>query len=215
MARVLDLGCGDGFLIDRLCPASVRAIEAVDIYLTVDQVATFAAMRPRVTFHNSYASLTEQGYSLITMFDVLEHVEDDAFFLQETVSRLAAPGAHIFCTVPAFQTLFSAHDTFLHHQRRYSLAGLTQFLERAGFTVLRSGYLFATLLPIRALAVVVEQILGAADLDPGIGHWQRGPFMTALLTAMLDLDNSLLRWLGRLGIKCPGLTVWAICQLPR
>ena len=30
--KILDLGCGDGFLIDALCPGSTATIDAVDIH---------------------------------------------------------------------------------------------------------------------------------------------------------------------------------------
>lgn len=214
-ALVLDLGCGDGFLIDGLCGDFAPRIDAVDIHLTADQVSAFSSTRPQIKFHNSYHALTGKGYGVITMFDVLEHVEDDALFVQETLSRFAAPGAIFFCTVPAFQSLFSAHDTFLKHHRRYRLSDLEQVLERAGLRVLRSGYLFGLLLPARAVAVLVERLFGATDKAPGIGHWRHGGLLTSLLTTLLHIDNCVLLWLSSLGIKIPGLTVWAICETPR
>jgi len=214
-ARILDLGCGDGFLVDALCPDPADAIDAVDIHLTADQLSLFSKERPRIKFHNSYHSLAKNGYGLITMFDVLEHVEDDVPFLQETISRFATPGTCFFCTVPAFQSLFSSHDTFLNHHRRYSLPGLEQILDRAGLKVIRSGYLFGLLLPLRTLAVLIEKLFGSTDKDPGIGHWRHGRFLTSTIAGILDADNFLLLCLNKMGIKIPGLTVWAICKTPQ
>ena len=213
--KVLDLGCGDGFLIDGLCPLSVGTVDDVDIHLTADQVATFAAERPRINFHNSERALVEHSYGLITMFDVLEHIEDDALFLRQTISRFAAPGASFFCTVPAFQALYSSHDSFLQHRRRYNLPRLMQLLEKAGLECVCSGYLFSLLLPVRAVAVLAEHLLGMVDPNPGIGHWQHGRLLTALVSKILEVDNLLLLCLGRMGIKIPGLAVWAICKTPR
>ena len=214
-ARILDLGCGDGFLIESLFPQATVAIDAVDIHLTAEQVAAFSAERPRLNFHNSYESLIAKGYRLLTMFDLLEHVEDDVGFLRETTSRFAAPGSLLFCTVPAFQTLFSSHDSFLKHHRRYSRRGLQQVLGQAGLRLVGSGYLFGLLLPARALAVLAEKYLGVADTVPGIGHWRHGRFLTLMITALLNGDNQLLLRLSRMGIKFPGLTVWALCEIPR
>lgn len=213
--RVLDLGCGDGFLIDALCPPSVAEIDALDIHLTDEQMVSFAAVRPRVRFSNTTLPLVDKGYQLITLFDVLEHVEDDAAFLKEMVSRFASRDALIFCTVPAFNSLYSAHDSFLKHYRRYHLSGLSQLLERSGLRVGHAGYLFASLLPIRAMSVVMEKVFGVAEQAPGIGHWCHGPLLTSLMTELLNFDNSLLRWLGRRGIPLPGLTVWALCTIRR
>ena len=213
--RVLDLGCGDGFLIETLCPKSTAAIDAVDIHLSAEQLAAFAHERPRLQFHNSDQSLADSPYDLITMFDVLEHIEDDVAFLRETMARFASPGTHFFLTVPAFQALFSAHDTFLQHHRRYSRRGFEQVLGRAGLRIVSSGYLFGLLLPVRGLAVLREKVLARPDAEPGIGHWRHGRFLTLIIKALLDADNLLLVWLGRMGIRLPGLTVWAICETPR
>jgi len=213
--RVLDLGCGDGFLIDALCPPSIAAIDALDIHLTDEQMVSFSVARPRLHFSNTTSLLVDKGYQLITLFDVLEHIEDDATFLQEMVSRFASRDALIFCTVPAFNSLYSAHDSFLKHHRRYHLSGLTQLLERSGLRVCHAGYLFASLLPIRALSVALEKVFGVSEQAPGIGHWCHGPLLTSLVTALLDFDNSLLRWLSRRGITFPGLTVWALCTIRR
>lgn len=214
-AKVLDLGCGDGFLIDQLCPPTTGTIDAVDINLTAKQLSTFSTVRPRVKFHNSSDSLSENSYELITMFDLLEHIDDDLAFLQATIARFAKPGALFFCTVPAFQSLFSSHDTFLQHHRRYALPDLEHLLGSAGLKVINSGYLFTLLLPIRALSVFLENLLGTRDNNPGIGHWQHGRAVTLMLTAILDADTLLLSSLGKLGIKLPGLTVWALCQTPQ
>jgi len=212
---VLDLGCGDGFLIDALCPLSIAEIDALDIHLTDEQIVSFSAARPRVRFVNSTLPLIDRGYQLITLFDVLEHVEDDAGFLSEMVSRFARQDALIFCTVPAFAALYSRHDVFLKHHRRYHLSSLTQLLERSGLRVCRSGYLFASLLPLRAMSVLMEKVFGVAEQSPGIGHWGHGLLLTSVLTTLLDFDNFLLCWLSRRGITLPGLTVWALCTIRR
>lgn len=214
-ARVLDLGCGDGFIIDALCSQAMGPIAAVDIHLSVDQLTTLSTARPRLSFHNSYHALAGKEYDVITMFDVLEHVEEDTAFLQETMARFAAPGARLFCTVPAFHSLFCAHDAFLNHHRRYNRHGFQQVLAAAGLRVMASGYLFGMLLPARALTVVAERLLGAADTAPGIGHWRHGHLLTSAIKALLDADNSTLLWLTRRGITIPGLTVWALCAAPR
>lgn len=214
-ARVLDLGCGDGFLIDALCPESTGPIDALDIHLTAEQLAAFATARPRLNFHNSDQTLIGTPYGLITMFDVVEHVEDDTGFLRQTIARFAAPGTRLFCTVPAFDSLFCSHDTFLKHHRRYRLAALRQLLDAAGLHVLASGYLFGLLLPVRILTLMAEKCLSPPATGQGIGNWRHDRFLTAVIQAMLQADNRVLFWLSQKGITLPGLTVWAVCEIPR
>jgi hypothetical protein len=210
--RILDLGCGDGFLIDTLCPEHTWPIDAVDIHLTEEQLAVFSQARPRLTFHNSYQSIAGNQYGLFTLFDVLEHVEDDVNFLKETCAQFAAPKARMFCTVPAFPSLFCSHDTFLKHHRRYSRRDLQLVLTAAGLRVVASGYMFGSLLPARAFTVVQERLMGTSNSCPGIGNWGHGHFLTSIIQSLLDADNRALLWLRGKGITIPGLTVWALCE---
>lgn len=214
-ARILDLGCGDGFIADTLCPERGISVDAVDINLTPDQLIAFSHARPRITFHNSYHSLGKNQFTVLTLFDVLEHVADDAAFLGGTISRFAMPGARLFCTVPAFQSLFCAHDRFLKHHRRYTLNSLHQLLSAVGLRVQASGYLFGSLLPARTLTVVTERLLRSSASPPGIGHWHHGPLLTSAITSLLNADNRALLALSKIGITFPGLTVWALCETPR
>ena len=54
------------------------------------------------------------------MMDVLEHVSDDVGLVREYAKR-AKPGTRFVVSVPAFMWLWSGHDVFLEHHRRYTL----------------------------------------------------------------------------------------------
>ena len=60
-------------------------------------------------------------------------------------------------TVPAFQALFSEHDRFLKHQRRYSLSGLRDVVAKSGLAAVADGHLFGSLLPARAVATAIGE----------------------------------------------------------
>jgi len=62
-----------------------------------------------------------EHFDAITMFDVIEHIEDDAFALKKCRKALISDGI-IFITVPAFELLWSRIDTESGHKRRYSKA---------------------------------------------------------------------------------------------
>jgi hypothetical protein len=88
------------------------------------------------------------------LFDVLEHLPDDAGSLVG-VHRLLAPGGRLYLTVPAYQWLWSPEDELSGHCRRYTLEGLRRVVERAGFQVEFATYFFSFLpLPILAARVV-------------------------------------------------------------
>lgn len=77
-------------------------------------------------------------------FDVLEHIEDDVGFLK-LVGSILHPGGRFYCTVPAYQSLWSQEDVFAGHFRRYSVVHLQRVLEQVGFRVEFVSFLFTWL----------------------------------------------------------------------
>ena len=78
-------------------------------------------------------------FDLVTNFDVLEHIEDDAGFLRDLRAVLEDNG-HVLVTVPAYQFLWSDLDRLLGHVRRYSKRDLVNCFEKAGYTVSVASY---------------------------------------------------------------------------
>lgn len=99
------------------------------------------------------ATLEDAGFHpgtlpAVGLFDVLEHIQADAAFLQ-LIHNLLAPGGRLYLTTPAYPALWSADDDYAGHYRRYRLAGLRQVLSQTGFKLLFGTYIFAMLpLPI-------------------------------------------------------------------
>lgn len=88
--------------------------------------------------------------------DVLEHVDDDVGLIRSRMKG-AAPGAVALISVPAFPSLFSAHDRFLEHKRRYPMRSLEKVLSTAGLKVRSARYFFAMILPLVAMFRVLER----------------------------------------------------------
>ncbi len=93
---------------------------------------------------------------LALLMDVLEHVDDDVALLSDVSSNLAS-GTPFFVTVPAFQFLWSAHDEFLEHRRRYTAQSLRRTLEGANLKIESIRYYYAAILPAVALVRLVSR----------------------------------------------------------
>lgn len=84
----------------------------------------------------------------IGLFDVVEHIEDDAKFLHSVYQYLRNEG-FVFITVPAYQSLWSNEDIDAGHYRRYSLIDIGNKLQKIGFEAVYSTYIFSVLpLPV-------------------------------------------------------------------
>jgi hypothetical protein len=73
----------------------------------------------------------EVAVDIVLMMDVLEHVHDDVGLVSDYAARVPH-GTVFLVTVPAFQALWSAHDEFLEHRRRYSLKQAESVLTSGG-----------------------------------------------------------------------------------
>lgn len=88
-------------------------------------------------------------YDIIVAIDVVEHVADDHAFCKSIEELLSPEGLLILC-VPAFQFLWSPHDVFLGHYKRYNLCQLSSLLSDSS-TIIASRYLYQMLFPVIAM----------------------------------------------------------------
>ncbi len=128
-ARLLaEIGCGTGgnlaFLKDRY--------KVIGVDTSPDAVKYASEkLQCQVLLGDFREKLAEMWGELdgVLLADVLEHVKDDASFVEDIVTSLK-PGGMLFITVPAHRFLWSHHDTVLGHLRRYSAEELRSLWER-------------------------------------------------------------------------------------
>lgn len=164
-AKILEVGCGTGGNLDMLAGfGEVHALEmdanarAIISRKTNDRYDVRAGHLPdEIPFR-------DQRFDLICMFDVLEHVDRDTEALA-ALKPLLKENGRILLTVPAYQWLWSAHDEFLHHQRRYSGAELRGKISAAGFHPLKFSHYNAILFPLAAAVRLKDKLLGSAKIS--------------------------------------------------
>jgi SAM-dependent methyltransferase len=143
--NVLDVGAGSGFFSRHmLAHTRARAAYCVDPNYPNEWQETVAG-KP-LQFLRGTDSI---GADLVLLMDVLEHVDDDVGLLREYV-RKSLPNAAFLISVPAFQWMWSAHDVFLGHRRRYTLPQLESTVRAAGLEVLKSHYFYGAVFPLAA-----------------------------------------------------------------
>ena len=140
------------------------------------------------------------------MMDVLEHIEDDDAFLAVYVQKAPA-GSHLFITVPAFQFLWSGHDIFLEHYRRYSLSRLRGLVTQAGLEIRRAHYFFGTALPVAAAMRLKDKFLPTGP--PKSSMRSHGRLINSFAYNICSVEMALIR-LKRLA----GLSVVMVARKP-
>ncbi|RYH06629.1 bifunctional 2-polyprenyl-6-hydroxyphenol methylase/3-demethylubiquinol 3-O-methyltransferase UbiG [Tropicimonas sp. IMCC6043] len=138
----------------------------------------------------SYVRAVERtDADLFLLMDVLEHVDDDVALLKEYWDK-AAPGTVFVITVPAFEFLWSAHDDYLDHRRRYTRARLAKTIRAVGAEPRLLHYYFGSIFPI---AVAVRLLKRKSDADSSDMRPMPAPINT-ILTAICGIEAQLTRW---------------------
>lgn len=212
---VLDCGAGDAYFASTLRDAvpGVRSITCYDANYDAATLLRLGGLYPSLAFSRSRPT---QKFDVILMLDVLEHVDDDVSFLGEIVRECAAEDALFLISVPAWPVLFTRHDDFLGHRRRYKPGAADRVLEAAGLEIVKRGGAFHSLIAPRAATAAREKLAALRSPLPPLAEstasWNHGKAVTRLVTGALHVDNFASRIFARAKITMPGLTYWALAR---
>ena len=196
---ILDVGAGSGFFSRHLLRhTQAREAWCVDTSYAGDDEAEEAG-KP-LHFRRE---LEQAPADLVLLMDVLEHVDDDLALLRAYVDKVPA-GCRFLITVPAFSFLWSGHDLFLEHRRRYTLGEIEALVRQAGLTVQRGAYYFGLVFPLAAAAR-----LSGSGKEARSQLRRHHPASNALLTALCHAELPFLPF-NRLA----GLSVFCLAAKP-
>ena len=144
--EVLDVGAGSGIFARQLLSAGMcRRAVCVDPGYAEERAELIDGRK--ISFVPSVSNAPQK---LILMIDVLEHVADDVGLLRDYTCDMPEDG-RVVIAVPAFQSLWSGHDVFLEHYRRYSIKTLERTIKSANLRIVDLRYFFGLLFPFMAI----------------------------------------------------------------
>lgn len=205
--RLLDLGCGTGGILndwtrENRCYGVDRSRLAVEICRKrgLEGVAQGDLAAP---------PLASGSFDLVFALDVIEHLDDDAGFL-ESARQLCAPGGRLIIAVPAFQSLWSRHDETFQHRRRYSARQLEATVRAAGLEIERLTFTHVIIFPAAAFWRLLSGRTPLRRVAPKTDFWPVPRWLNRLLILLYRLEARLLsRW------DAPfGLSVVCVARVP-
>jgi len=146
-ARILEVGGGRSGLARMLYPAA--EVITLDVDHTLHRQSPPGAASRFVCGDARRLPFVDGFFDAVTLFDVLEHVDDDRGLVRLYADKVPS-GAHFLVTVPAFRFLWSGHDIFLEHKRRYRLPKIERAMRDAGLEVAHGAYYFGAIFPLAA-----------------------------------------------------------------
>ncbi len=129
----LEIGCGRGEVSAHLARKGWQgtAIDFSDAAIAEARVTL--APYPEIAVRNQPLVEVTGAWNTIILWDVLEHIDDDAAALR-AIERLLCPGGRLLIAVPSNPREWRWDDDFYGHYRRYSVDDLTRRLTGAGLT---------------------------------------------------------------------------------
>lgn len=193
--QVVDVGAGSGFFAKKFAEHfRTSRIIAYDPNYTQD----FLEQHDDSLYQNHLTSMDIANADVVLMIDVLEHISDPKSVLLD-FTRQAKKDALFLITVPAFMILWSQHDVFLKHYRRYRIRDVQLLVKNSGLDVISSRYLYSTIFPIALLK---------RRLTSGVGSDMRElPRRVNSLLRLLCVTEHALPWL-----RLPGLTAFVVAR---
>lgn len=214
-ARILDAGCGTGFMLSWLRKGNPNAwVFGLD--LSFDALRYCRERRERLLMQASVADLPfpSKVFDLIITLDVL-----DSFSPEEAVrpfaelARVLKNGGIILVRAPAFQSLYSQHDRAVSTAHRYTARELGNCLAAQGLVLEKVTYANTLLYPVALAWRWARRSPGGTPqsdvkpLPPGL-RW-----LNPLLAGLLGIEAW---WLQHLPWRLPvGLSVIALARKPQ
>lgn len=198
--HIIDVGSGTGFFAASLLaafPNKIKACYLIDIEYTDEEIE--ASKQSKLIKQREIPDTIEN--TLVVMMDVLEHLEHDNLMLQQIKKNCVGNHNYFFITVPAFTSLWSQHDIYLCHFRRYTIQTLQQVLISCKYQIQSTYYLYGTLFPL----VWIQRKI--ANLRPPKSDYSSemknvAPWLNRTLSAIAKFDAEILTFNKLAGVTC-------------
>ncbi len=211
---LMDIGCSSGFMLKALRESfpSSTVIGSDYVRGPLVNLAESNPEIPLLQFDLTQCPLPEKCLDGVTLLNVIEHIEDDASALRQTL-RLLKPGGIAVIEAPAGPGLYDVYDKHLMHFRRYRMADLLAILKSAGFEILHRSHLGFFIYPGFVFVKKRNRRYLKADADVQrevVASNIHAVKDSRLMHTVMSLENAMRRYVSYpAGIRCV-----VICRRP-
>lgn len=150
-------------------------------------------------YNSLFQDFDFQGFdtAYVGLFDVVEHIQDDAGFLIEVKAKLKK-GTRIIITVPTYNWLWSDLDDYGSHHRRYNKKTIQELASKTGLQLTYFSYFFSYIVPLTyLLRVIPYKIRGARSkeeiLKAEAEQHIPNPIINGFFSAVSSIERKILK----------------------
>lgn len=200
---ILDIGAGSGFFTKYLM-SNTSAEEGICVDISYPNEWHEQVAGKKVQFRKNCGPVAAD---LVLLMDVLEHVDNDVELLREYVEKVPK-GTQFLISVPAFNFLWSNHDVFLEHRRRYTLNTLSRVVCNAGLREKTICYYFGLVFPLVATVRLGRHLVMRKNNSSSKSDLKvHSPVTNFLLTALCSVELPFFKI-----NKFVGVSIFCLCE---
>lgn len=202
--RVLEIGCGTGFVLQTIRKTLREALIAGSELHSEGLVVAMARHGNAVELIQMDARRIglRDAVDVVGAFDVLEHIPDDEVVLAE-IAQALRPNGLLVLSVPQHPWLWSESDDLAHHVRRYKRGEMEEKLRQKDFEILFSDSFVCLLLPLMVIARATQRLRKSSapmsNQEALDREFRLPPSTNAILRLVLKFEHVL----RRAGLRYP------------
>jgi 2-polyprenyl-3-methyl-5-hydroxy-6-metoxy-1,4-benzoquinol methylase len=191
-SRILDYGCSIGIFLQFLKGKGFQNLKGYEpsFFFSKHKDTSIKIFRRE-------ADIKREEFDIIFLLDVIEHIKEDKETLRG-ISELLSKDGKLIISVPAFNMLWSYHDTINKHYRRYTKKTLQNAMPK-DLIVKRAFYWNSLLFLPTALMKVMKRNKSSKWGMSDFSTMASNPLVLKIFDYSLKLENILVR----LGINFP------------
>ncbi|GMO38195.1 MAG: hypothetical protein Ta2B_17910 [Termitinemataceae bacterium] len=113
------------------------------------------------------------------------------------------------------QYLWSGHDVYLEHSRRYNRIQLVNIIQKNNFKIIKCHYFYTSLyIALFGVLKILKKEYPETEEDAGFGNWKYSGknIFTKIVKKILNIDFCVNKHLNKIGLHLPGLSILAVCR---
>jgi len=189
-SKIIEIGAGTGNVSRYLMKNGYKNISVGEMHLNGLRYAKTYGIDNCYQF-DLLKTPFENEYDIVSMFDVLEHIEDDILALEQCYKMIKNDG-FVVITVPAHMWLWNRSDRVVGHKRRYSKEELQQKVESVGFKTIEVKYFFILITPLLFIRKLLDNDDGSETIkDEKFKHLNLSKVVNNMLSFICNIENKI------------------------